>query len=468
MASLSALPSELLSEIVENVYSSTKLNPNHSITPLRLVSRRLSLIARPFLYRGFVGSICRIRGFLRRLHREPELGNYTLSVHLSWAYGDNRDVDEVNPEYYSNDELDADIECWEATTRQLGLPKGHILHIPLDDDREMRSSGYSRVCAMLLLLKLRNLKSLAVNSEHNYALFTNEPAVWISTTSPVPALESFTSFHDVYGTKPNERVHISCYLSIMKSAPRLKHFKGHRCFGMYQDDCDGGWPYLRASQMRDMFGTNNYNNFTSLEFTNSDIDGNFFGWFFGYTKHLRSFTYEFQSKDNTALFELGAYGYALRKVRMTLEELRIIFAPGHLSGPHDRWFRGTLGSFEDFPRMTRLTTEFKFLCVYHHQPQLNLIDVLPRRLRHLTILHTDWRTESRCVMLQHVLGVAEKYAADIKAVGESKLEELDVYRVPLFENSDYEKIIICYLIEYCTKVGLRLRLGTEKDVYPPL
>jgi hypothetical protein len=71
-------------------------------------------------------------------------------------------------------------------------------------------------------------------------------------------------------------------------------------------------------------------------------------------------------------------------------------------------------------------------------------------------------------MLQHVLGVAEKYAADIKAVGESKLEELDVYRVPLFENSDYEKIIICYLIEYCTKVGLRLRLGTEKDVYPPL
>ncbi|KAF8241923.1 hypothetical protein K440DRAFT_620507 [Wilcoxina mikolae CBS 423.85] len=325
----------------------------------------------------------------------------------------------------------------------------------------MMNSLYSKVCSRLLLLKLPNLKSLAVDTRYNHGLLTDESDAW---TSPVLALESLTFLDgsgDIYWIrKPKyERVHISRYLSILKSAPRLTHFKGHHCIGEYQDYCDGGRPNLRASQMRDMIGAIDCSNFTSLEFTNADIDGNFFVWFFGFTKHLRKFTYEFLRKDRDSQFELELYGCALQKVRMTLEELRIIFSAGNMFG-YDPGFRGTLGSFEDFPQMTTLMTEYKFLG--------NLVDALPGGLQRLTIIDTEWQTESICRFLEAVICVAEKHAADspYKRPGGSKLKELVVHRIYGIEgSSEYEEELSMNLERCCSEVGLRLTMGTHQEVY---
>ncbi|KAF8536339.1 hypothetical protein BDD12DRAFT_851371 [Trichophaea hybrida] len=451
MGSLSALPLEILYEIIEILYSLNKLKPISSVAPLRLVNNHLALIARPFLYREFSGSIKRIRNFLRRLHREPELGNYTLSA----RFVSNPYEDEGYYRHYSNGKLEMDMACWEAATRQLGIPKSHVLHNPLEDDRMITSTLYSEVCAILLLLKLPKLKSLAVDTRWNDALLMDKSDVWTLTVSPVLALESL-SFFDGNGyvywiRQPKcERVDISSYLSILKSASKLTHFKGHHCIGEFQDNCDGGRPNLRVSQMRDIIGTIDCNKFTSLEFTNADIDSKFFVWLFGFTKHLRKFTYEFLRKDPDSQFELGLYSCALRKVRMTLEELRIIFSAGNMFC--EPGFHETLHSFEDFPRMTTLMTEYKFLA--------NLDDALPGGLEHFAIINSEWQNEDTCRFLEALIFMVETYA------GGSKLKELVVHRVCGFNGpSEYEEELAMDLEECCSEIGLRLTMGTHQEAY---
>ncbi|KAF8539331.1 hypothetical protein BDD12DRAFT_805456 [Trichophaea hybrida] len=330
MASLSTLPLELLYEIIEILYSLNRLHPFNSVALLRLVNRHFSLISRPFVYREFDGSTNRVLGFLRRLHH---------------------------------------------------------------DDHDTMDSAYSDVCRILLLLKLPNLKSLDVKDIHNlYTLLTD---AWTSTTSPVPTLERLTCYsHFRDPDDPGdsyEWVHISHYLSIMKLAPRLIHFAVPNCFGAYEDNCNG-WPNLLPAPMRDIISVNNCSNFTSLEFSRADIDGNFFVWFFGFTKNLKRFLYEF----------LG--------------------------------FRGTLGSFEDFPQMTWLMTEFKFLVTRGQR----LVDALPRDLEFLVIYNSEASTEATHAFLKNVKRVARKYAAGIKAFGESKLKQLDAWELRALDfDSEY-------------------------------
>lgn len=248
-----------------------------------------------------------------------------------------------------------DREVWRAE-------KGGVLG---SDDSPAR---YDRVCALLLLSKLRGLRVLHVDSLDPVTPLNHPDAAVLLLV--LPLLESFTWRAGIYGG-----CELNSLVPIFRAAPNLRSFTGWKC--------------ERSTPATAVLGMESITTLT-LEF--SAVGGDWFEQVLERTSSLKHLCY-YEAQEvsqvvgtaNVARFSAG-----LRKVRGSLKTLKIDITHFCLGEQHP-----PLGPFHDFPRLKVLLIGYHWL-VRPGEHRMGLADVLPQGLVYLSMSVCEGPASEEC------------------------------------------------------------------------
>ncbi|KAF8243514.1 hypothetical protein K440DRAFT_664055 [Wilcoxina mikolae CBS 423.85] len=299
----------------------------------------------------------------------------------------------------------------------------------VDNYRDLSPLWLDIACQYVLMSKLRNLKSFYIETCMEYEVDISpepdsDPYEWFDPT-PGPSVETL-------GWRPAPR----------KSSEDvcLAEIEAHH------------WAQVLWLLRRSAGYNTGYVgcNLTSVEFIDSVIDGSYFEFLFDlFGKNLVRFKYHHLITDvDDPSFIPSTFAAALQKVRGTLEELEI-----RADGYNESDQIGTIGSFHDFPRLKRITTDLRSIVPRDCE---GLIDTLPPGLSYLSLVPGFG---------DHCKGFPPYLKGNLEELVKAKvdgqfqfLEELNVIN---WEGQDYEVELGEGFSKLCKQVGLRCSFDRE-------
>ncbi|KAF8253397.1 hypothetical protein K440DRAFT_625456 [Wilcoxina mikolae CBS 423.85] len=418
MPELNDLPSEVILEIIltlhHNHYSDDydddaailDLTKHYKLPPVdtrkcpirnfRLVNRRFSHLAAPYVYRSFGTIYCPVgvhqcRTLFRILEVQPHIANYVKSAAIDWDI----DIAPSDPKLYSDAETAMDIQICEREVSKLQVPRGSFT---ISDRKDVDG-----IVIPLLLSRLTNLEVL-----HTYSVSYEEAFldIWKSRQPFFPSLKqlswcAFTHSHQI------REFRFNYIIPMIMAAPNLQRVSCRGAFAKsFKSQLGFQWPNTTIQQLNGFVSNGWESRITSVNFQTSAIPGEYLQWLFGITKNLASFTYN--NYHPAHRFGLGPFrpfpsselAAALWTIRETLEVLYIDIR-------HE--LSQTIGTFSNFPQLRRITIRFG-LIMGQDPPENGLVEMLPSNLTYLELLDDREDRDYLEVIYQNIAEVLEAKA----------------------------------------------------------